>query len=151
MEFLNYITENLLTTLLQAVITVAVPILSTFAVKWLQTKTSQVATRTDNEKAQAYIQEALDAASTAVAYTCQTYVDALKDSSEFTVKNQKEALNKAKETALSLLSKSATDFLNATYGDVTSYLTTQIEKEVHFQKNSATLLLGDAIEAYPED
>lgn len=142
--------ENLLTTLLQAVITVAVPILSTFAVKWLNAKAAQATAQSDNERARAYIQEVAEAVSTAVAYTSQTYVDGLKKSQTFTVENQKEALTLAKDKAISLLSNSAIEFLNMAYGDATNFLTAQIEKEVRFQKNSDTFLLGTPIEAEPQ-
>lgn len=143
--------ENLLTTLLQAVITVAVPILSAFAVKWLNAKAAQVAAQTDNTRARAYIQEAAEAVSTAVAYTSQTYVDALKNSQEFTIENQAEALNKAKDKAISLLSQSAIEFINMAYGDVEDFLTAQIEKEVRFQKNSDAFLLPATIETDTQD
>lgn len=138
--------ENLLTTLLQAVITVAVPILSAFAVKWLNAKAAQASAQATNEKARAYINEAAEAVSTAVAFTSQTYVDELKKSQTFTADNQKEALNKAKDKALSLLSQSAIEFLNMAYGDATEFLTAQIEKEVRFQKNSDAFLIPATIE-----
>lgn len=138
--------ENLLTTLLQAVITVAVPILSAFAVKWLNAKAAQASAQATNEKARAYINEAAEAVSTAVAFTSQTYVDELKKSQAFTTDNQKEALNKAKDKALALLSQSAIEFLNMAYGDAAEFLTAQIEKEVRFQKNSDAFLIPAAIE-----
>ena len=138
--------ENLLTTLLQAVITVAVPILSAFAVKWLNAKAAQASAQATNEKARAYINEAAEAVSTAVAFTSQTYVDELKKSQTFTADNQKEALNKAKDKAMALLSQSAIEFLNMAYGDVAEFLTAQIEKEVRFQKNSDAFLIPATIE-----
>ena len=55
--------------------------------------------------------EVTEAVTTAVTYTSQTYVDTLKKDGIFNKEAQMEALQKAKDKALALLSESAKDVL----------------------------------------
>lgn len=143
--------NEFLMTLLQAVIIAAVPVITGFAAKCLNANAAQAASRTDNEKAQGYIKEATAAVTTAVAYTTQTYVEALKNSATFTPENQKEALNKAVDKALGMMTESAAHFLDNAYGDAAGYLAAKIEEEIRKQKNEGTLLLSSAIEMTADD
>jgi len=122
--------QDVLLQLLQAVITVATPIVAGYAVKALNAHAEQAKAATANEMAQRWIAEVANAITTAILYTSQTYVDALKDSGDFTVDRQKQAFKLAMEQAKSLLSKDALHFLDMAYGDATAYLTSQIEAEV---------------------
>jgi hypothetical protein len=60
--------QEFLTTLLQAVITAAVPIVTAFLVRFLTTKTAEASRTAQNATADKYINEAGEAASTAVLY-----------------------------------------------------------------------------------
>lgn len=83
--------NELLSDLLIAVITAAVPVLTAFAITYIKRVAANVAAETDDVKAQGYITEIADAVSAAVAATSQTYVDALKQAGKFDLEAQKEA------------------------------------------------------------
>ena len=119
--------NELLSTLLQAVITVAVPILTAFGVRFLTERTAAA-------KEARHTSEAMDVITTCVAYISQDYVDALKKSGTFSRDNQKEALSRALSMAQSLLTAEAARFLENAYGDISKYLTAKIEAEVKLQK-----------------
>jgi hypothetical protein len=126
--------REFLTTLLQAVITAAVPIVTAFLVKFLTTKTSEASRTAQNATAEKYINEAGDAAATAVLYVSQTYADTLKQSGAFTAENQREAFSKAMTKAKQLLTADAARFLEEAYGDLNAYLTAKIEAEIKARK-----------------
>ena len=88
----------------------------------------------------AFLAEATDAVSTAVTYTSQTFVDALKKEGIFDKDKQQEALKKSLDKAISLLSESAKNALTDIYGDLEAYLTSKIEAEVRSQKTGALSL-----------
>jgi len=126
--------KELLLTALEAIIVAAIPVLTTFIVKYLQAKSAQAGAQTESETAQKYLAEITSAITTAVTATSQTYVDSLKATGAFTKEAQLEALSKSKATALSLLSQSAIDFITEAYGDITAYLEAKIEETVRNTK-----------------
>ncbi len=127
--------------LLQAVATAAVPVCAAFLIRFLQRKSEQVKAQTDSDEAKKLLAEITDAVTTAVAFTSQTYVDALKKSGEFTKEAQSKAARKALEACESALSAKAIVFIETHYGDLTKYLTTKIEAEVKAQKSKEPLVL----------
>ena len=131
--------SEFLSTLLQAVIIAAVPVCAGAIIKGIQTGARYLASKAENETARKYLEDTADAVSTAVTYTSQTYVDALKNSSKFTRENQEEALQKAVEQAEKLLTDEARAFLEKAYGDLNAYLISRIEAEVRKQKYEAPL------------
>lgn len=143
--------EELLLTLLQAVIVAAVPVLTTFAVKFLQAKSAQLGSQTENEKARMYLAEITGAITTAVTATSQTYVDALKNTGTFSPEAQLEALEKAKQTAISILSPAAVEFIENVYGDISSFIEAKIEELVHSQKAATPIMLGTIAETTDTD
>lgn len=126
--------NEFLSTLLQAVIIAAVPICAGAAVKGVRAAVQYLASKSESEIAKKYLMDVADAISTAVTYTSQTYVDALKKSGSFSKENQEEALSRAVDKAKSLLTVEAIAFLEEAYGDVTEFLKTNIEAEVRSQK-----------------
>lgn len=134
--------KELLFDLLLAVITAAVPVLTTFAVSYINKAKEKAIASTDSTKKQDYIKEIADAISDAVSATSQTYVDALKQSGKFTKEAQEEAAKKALSACLASISPAATDFIEDTYGDIKEYLTNKIEAEVRKQKNEVTPLIS---------
>ena len=126
--------QELLTTLLHAIVSVAVPIITRFAVQWLTAQSERVKTLTANETAARYIAEAADAVTTAVAYTQQTFVDVMKEYNEWTPATMREACHRAMGKATSLLTADAIRFIGAAYGDINGWLRAQIEAEVSLQK-----------------
>lgn len=126
--------SEFLSALLQAVLVAAVPVCATFISKGLTALSRYLVAKTESDISKKYLSAAEEAAKKAVTYTSQTYVDALKKSDSFSKENQEEALNRAVETAKSLLTAEAITFLEDAYGDVTEFLKTNIEAEVREQK-----------------
>jgi len=134
--------NELLMTLIQAVIIPAIPILVTFLVKLLKAKAEQATIKINNELVQQYLQEAVDSVLQAVAFTSQTYVDNLKKQGKFDAEAQKIAFTTAKEVALQLLTEDAKKMIGDLYGDLMVWLDTKIEQTVKEQK---TFTLGTAV------
>ena len=126
--------------LLQAIATAAIPVCAAYLVQYLRRKSEQIIAQTDNMTIKAFLTEATDAVSTAVTYTSQTFVDALKKEGIFDKDKQQEALKKSLDKAISLLSESAKNALTDIYGDLEAYLTSKIEAEVRSQKTGALSL-----------
>lgn len=122
--------QETLTTLLQAVITAAVPVLAAFLAQFLKERSAAAAATSSNQTAQKYIAEIGEAVSTSVLYVSQTYVDALKQSGSFTIENQQEALGLAYQKAQQLLTADASRFIKEAYGDINAYLQAKIEAEI---------------------
>lgn len=136
--------KEILLDLLRAVLTALIPLVCAYVCKYFKQKTAQIAEQTENDRAAYYLNEITNAVTTAVAATSQTYVDALKADKAFTAEAQKEALNKAHETAMAIISPAALQFATDIYGDVEKYLTAKIEETVRNQKQTATLVTGIA-------
>ena len=128
--------------LLQAIATAAIPVCAAYLVQYLHRKSEHIIAQTDNMTIKAFLAEAADAVSTAVTYTSQTFVDALKKEGIFDKDKQQEALKKSLDKAISLLSESAKNALTDIYGDLEAYLTSKIEAEVRSQK-TGTLSLAN--------
>lgn len=140
--------NEFLPTLLQAVIIAAVPICVGAIIKGIQAGAKYLASKTENEAAKKYLEDVADAVSTAVTYTSQTYVDALKKSDKFTKENQEAALQMAVDKAATLMTAEARAFLEKAYGDLNAYLVSRIEAEVRVQKQQANIItLGEPFTA----
>ena len=133
--------NEFLATLLKAVIIAAVPVLVAYFGKAVRSAAQYLGEKSENAMAKKYLSEAADAITTAVTFTSQTYVDALKKSGEFTKENQEWALKVA--LAQGMLTEEAKEFLSEAYGDLSQYLEGRIEAEVRRQKldQPATLAL----------
>lgn len=129
--------REFLFTLLQAVATAAIPVCAAFLVQFLRKKSEQIGAQIDNMELKELLDEVTDAVSTAVTYTSQTYVDALKKEGIFDVEAQKTALETSLKMVISLLSESARSALATIYGNLDDYLVSKIEAEVRNQKTAA--------------
>lgn len=127
--------QEFLKTLLLAVVTATVPVISAYVVAFVRKMGDNAAANAESVKTGGYIAEATEAIAAAVAATNQTYVDALKNAGAFTREAQKEAAQKALAACLASISPAAQDFIEAAYGDIRDFLTTRIEAEVRRQKN----------------
>lgn len=99
-----------------------------YAVALLRRETAKIEKQLDNETAAKYMTMASEAVAQAVAYTSQTFVDALKKQGAFTKEKQLEAFQKSKDKALEILSETAVAALNEIYGDLDAWLDTKIEQ-----------------------
>lgn len=68
----------------------------------------------------------------------QTYVEALKKEGSFNKNAQLIALNKAKDIVLAQLSDDIKDYINKNFGDVDTWINTQIEASINTLKNVST-------------
>ncbi len=123
-------------TLLQSVMIAAVPVITAYLCSFIHTKNLQAKQNIDNEEAKKLLDDAEKAVTTAVISTNQTYVDTLKQSGQFTVENQKEAFQKSFDTAMSIMTQETRDFIEAAYGSLADWLTTQIEAKVKVNKSA---------------
>ena len=80
--------NEFIATLLQAVLIAAVPVLAAFAGRGIKAIASYLGQKSESETAKVFLEAVADAVSTAVTYTSQTYVDALKKSGGFTKESQ---------------------------------------------------------------
>ena len=122
--------NEMILTMLQSILILAVALLTVYALKWLTANTNQAKTVTNNYVAEKYIDEAKKAITDAISATSQTYTDELKKSGTFSKENQKIALGKAIDSAKAQMSKGAEEFLQTAYTDVNKYLEEKIEAEI---------------------
>ncbi len=124
----------LLSSILYAVISVVVPVLTKYAVDFLRKKRDETTMKIENEKIKQGLCDAMDAVLTAVTVTSQTYVDNLKEDGLFDETAQREAFHKAFEVARNLLTDAAQDALAFLYGGVDDWLSAKIEQSVRDSK-----------------
>lgn len=89
----------------------------------------------NNSKYAKYLVDATNIITGAVKSTYQTYVQALKDKDMFTLEAQAEALSKAKEIAIGQLSLEVKKYLEENFGEVESWINSQIESVIYDLKN----------------
>lgn len=134
--------KEMLLTLFAAVITAAVPVITTYVVSYIKKEKEAAQAETDDIKKKGYIEEVAIAISDAVLATSQTYVDALKQNGKFTLEAQAEAARKALNACIASLAPDTAKFIEATYGDLKEYLSNKIEAEVRKQKMEAPATLA---------
>ena len=106
-------------------------ILTTFAIKFIRAKSDQITSTTDNELLSKYVKMVEDTIVQCVIATNQTYVNALKDKNAFDAEAQKMAFQTTYNAVIAILSEDAKEYLTNAFGDLQTYLTTMIEKEVN--------------------
>lgn len=109
-------TQNILNTLLNAVIVVAITGIAPAVVQYVREKVSG-----------SKIEEAVGIVLDAVDQTNQTFADELRESGTFTEEKQKEALQKSLTAALSMMNKSMIKFLEKEFNDVEAWIVAKIE------------------------
>ena len=133
---------------LQQITNACVPILcllitagGAYLVALLRKKTDQLQQELNNAAADKYMDMACDAATQAVTYTAQTFVDTLKAEGAFTKEKQLEAFEKAKKKTKTILGDAVVATLDEIYGDFDLWLDTKIEqvcREIKSPKTTAT-------------
>lgn len=71
----------------------------------------------------------------AVRSVFQTYVESLKKTNSFDKEAQTKALELAKSEVVKQLSNETATFIKETYGDVNTFITSQIESTINLLKN----------------
>ena len=109
-------------------------VLASFAVKWFNAKSAEIAENCENETQKKYVNMLNDTITDCVIATTQTYVDSLKKQGAFDAKAQKTAFKMTYEAVIKLLTDEATEYLNEAVGDLNLYITQKIEAEVNLNK-----------------
>ena len=109
-------------------------VLTAYFVKWVNVKSSELTSKTNNEMQAKYINMLNNTISDCVIATTQTYVDSLKQQGAFDAEAQKVAFTMTYESVVKLLTDEATEYLNEAVGDLNLYITQKIESEVNLNK-----------------
>lgn len=125
---MNEVLINIISVLVTAVILPLISFAGTKLISWLNTKVK-------DENAKMQLTVATNIVTNAVLTVFQTYVDSLKTSGTFDSQAQVVALTKAKDIALSQMTKDVQDYIAKNYGDIDTWLTTQIEATIKLLKN----------------
>lgn len=126
--------KEFLLALLQSIIVAAVPVITVYACRLLAAVGKHFREKIKADSAKRLLDEAIEAVNTAVIKTSQVYVEALKQSGTFDLENQKEAFKMSYETAKSIMTQEAKDFITSAYGSLDDWLATQIEASVNRNK-----------------
>lgn len=126
---MNSVLINVLSAVVTSVLLPLITLAGTKLIKWIGAKVK-------NEKAAALLSTATNIVMNAVRCVFQTYVDSLKRSGSFDSAAQVTALAKAKDIALEQLGDDVKEYLTSTYGNLDSWLTSQIESTIDLLKNA---------------
>jgi ribonuclease PH len=126
--------NNLLETVLYAVITTGLPILLGYVISYLKSKTNEKLQKIDNTYVKETIAQATDIVISVVDTVGQTYVDDLKKNNSFDLDKQKEALNKAVEQVKELMNNDMTNLVVEKYNSFDSWIRSQIESYIKSTK-----------------
>lgn len=114
----------------------ALGVLVTGLVGWLTTYLTKLLSQKIKDKNLAnWLTQITEIVLNAVKVTYQVYVEALKDKNMFDAEAQKEALERAYKMVLSQLTDDAKNFIKENYGDIETWIKTQIESAIYTLKN----------------
>lgn len=125
---MNEIILNIISVVVTTVILPLISYAGARLITWLNAKIKD-----ENTKQQLTV--ATDIVTNAVRSVFQTYVEALKKNGTFDKESQKVALIKAKNDALAQMSDEIKDYITKNYGDLETWITTQIESTINILKN----------------
>lgn len=125
---MNEIILNIISVVVTAVILPLISYAGARLIAWLNAKIKD-----GNAKQQLTV--ATDIVMNAVRSVFQTYVETLKKNGTFDKESQKVALIKAKDDALAQMSDEIKDYITKNYGDLETWITTQIESTINILKN----------------
>lgn len=129
---MNY--TEFITNIFQVCIIPLLGVLTTFLVKWLQIKSSELQIKMDNEVANKYMDMLTNTITECVLATNQTYVEALKQQNKFDLEAQKIAFDKTSEAVMAILTEDAKKYLESAVGDLELFIKQKIEAEVNLNK-----------------
>ena len=121
---------EILQNVLYAIITAAVPVITTFVCRYLQSLYEKNKDKIKNEKGQIVLSQVADMITSAVETTTSTYVKELKANDLFNAEAQKEAFNRTYEAVTKQLTDDTKKIIIETYGDIETYIINQIEQKV---------------------
>lgn len=125
---MNEIILNIISVVVTAVILPLISYAGARLIAWLNAKIK-------DENAKQQLTVATDIVMNEVRSVFQTYVETLKKNGTFDKESQKVALIKAKDDALAQMSDEIKDYITKNYGDLETWITTQIESTINILKN----------------
>jgi hypothetical protein len=125
---MNEIILNIISVVVTAVILPLISYAGARLITWLNAKIK-------DENAKQQLTVATDIVMNAVRSVFQTYVETLKKNGTFDKESQKVALIKAKDDALAQMSDEIKYYITKNYGDLETWITTQIESTINILKN----------------
>ena len=129
---MNY--TELIATIFQVCIIPLLGVLTTFLVKWLQIKSSELQIKMDNDVADKYMTMLTNTITECVFATNQTYVETLKQQNKFDLEAQKIAFDKTSVAVMAILTEDAKKYLESAVGDLELFIRQKIEAEVNLNK-----------------
>lgn len=109
-------------------------VLTTYLVRFIETKRDELKAQTQNELTRKYIDILSGVVTDCVLTTRQTYVEALKDKNAFTKEAQAEAFNMTYKAVINTLSSETLQYLGTVFDDVEGYIRQLIESSVNLTK-----------------
>lgn len=117
---------------IQNIIFSCIGIVLTGLCSWITTKIiTWLNTKIKDKKVAGYVTSIAEIVMNAVKEVMQTYVDSLKQEGAFTEEKQKIALEKCLVIIESQLTDELKTYINENFGDMTSYLKTQVEAMIY--------------------
>lgn len=101
---------------------------------YLKVKAGAVVDENARKRIEHYLDLALQAVSTAVLETSQTFVDSIKGTDGWTSATMQEAFLKSKDRAIEIMGRAVYDGLSEGIDDVNKWIEAQIEATVHQTK-----------------
>ncbi len=127
--------NEIITTVINALIIPLLPIISAYLVAFIRRKTAEIEAGLKNEEMKKYVTIAENAIVTAVTAVNQVYVDSLKKANgSLTPYEQKVAFEMAREKTLNILGESSINALKELFKDLDSWLEGRIEYYVNISK-----------------
>ena len=102
-------------------------ILTAYLVQYIKCQMDTIKEKTNNETAKKYGDMITQTITDCVIATNQTYVDSLKGKNAFDKEAQLTAFTQTKNTILNILSEESKQYISESFGDLETYLNTQIE------------------------
>ena len=125
---------EILNQVFQLVLVPLLGIITTWFVKWINSKIENQKVATENELYRKYLTMFQDTVERSVTMTNQTYVDALKNKNAFTAEAQKEAFEMTYKQVISLMTDEAKNYLSNVVGDFDEFTKMYIESIVNGKK-----------------
>ena len=124
--------NEILINIISVVVTsIVLPLLSIAGAKLVQLINSKI----NNNKAANFLSTATTIIINTVRSVFQTYVEALKKEDKFDEASQKLALLKARDIALNQMTDDVKNYITSTYGDLDTWISTNIEATINILKN----------------
>lgn len=126
---MNEIILNIISVVVTAIILPLISYAGARLITWLNTKIK-------DENAKQQLTVATDIVTNAVRSVFQTYVETLKKNGTFDKESQKAALIKAKNDALAQMTDETKEYITKNYGNLETWIITQIESTINILKNN---------------